>query len=599
MSELLVSVSVENYPPYSAQVVDAMSVCGADFQALMQRYQELYAMMEETGSIELQPYLDQIASLQGQITTLIASHQAAIAQLNEAHDQVLADLNASHQAAIAALEGQVSGLEGVIAQLNAEHAQAVADLNATHDLAVASLNSQISELEYSIDQMAIAFQSYLDQISGESQTDLADILSSKEMIRDAIIAKGVDVAEDATLGSYAARISEIDPPEPGYTSPADWPDISNVAANSIKIIFCDYTSLGVGFTVWATGQYQVDWGDGSTPTTHNSGSRAEHVYVKGAGAPCSRGYTTFVCTITSIGNITGFRNDRHSSVSVSGTVFPALGVALNTPYLETFNNAFEYFAIGAMLEFVEFIGSTPYLTSAGSACKSCISLRRFVFPLEAPLLSNIDSMFFYACNLREVVYPESLPSVTTLNMIHRANHSIKIVELPASMGSLASMNQAFVDCHSLEELTLPGNAPLLNDMRNFVQNCYRLRVINNIGISHADAQISYNDAFSNTRNLQDVVITDKVSAIAFNSSDGNMKSALRSIRLTNQGSLFGVNSTVNISRTLLNADALVRLFEDLPSLSGKTINISECAGTPFLTAEQRGIITAKGWTIIG
>jgi len=70
-----------------------------------------------------------------------------------------------------------------------------------------------------------------------------------------------------------------------------------------------------------------------------------------------------------------------------------------------------------------------------------------------------------------------------------------------------------------------------------------------------------------------------------------------SIRLTNPGSTFtGSSPQINISYTSLNAAALDLLFGDLPTLTGKYINITGCPGASTCT---RSIATAKGWSITG
>ena len=73
-----------------------------------------------------------------------------------------------------------------------------------------------------------------------------------------------------------------------------------------------------------------------------------------------------------------------------------------------------------------------------------------------------------------------------------------------------------------------------------------------------------------------------------------------SIRLTNPDSTFtGSSPQVNVSYTSLDATALENLFTDLPTLTGKTINITGCVGAASLTTTQREIATNKGWTIVG
>jgi hypothetical protein len=50
---------------------------------------------------------------------------------------------------------------------------------------------------------------------------------------------------------------------------------------------------------------------------------------------------------------------------------------------------------------------------------------------------------------------------------------------------------------------------------------------------------------------------------------------------------------------MLGTGSLVDVFNDLPTLTGKTINITGASGAASLTAGQRAIATGKGWTITG
>ena len=87
-----------------------------------------------------------------------------------------------------------------------------------------------------------------------------------------------------------------------------------------------------------------------------------------------------------------------------------------------------------------------------------------------------------------------------------------------------------------------------------------------------------------------------LSKIAINGASGKLLKCT-SIRLTNSGSTFtGSSPQVNVSYTSLDVVALNLLFGDLPTLVGKTINITGCPGAATCT---RTIATAKGWTVTG
>ena len=76
---------------------------------------------------------------------------------------------------------------------------------------------------------------------------------------------------------------------------------------------------------------------------------------------------------------------------------------------------------------------------------------------------------------------------------------------------------------------------------------------------------------------------------------------LNSLRLRNNGTgqYAGTSPQINISYTSLGQAALVQVFNDLPTVTSKTINITGASGAAALTAPERAIATGKGWTITG
>lgn len=61
-----------------------------------------------------------------------------------------------------------------------------------------------------------------------------------------------------------------------------------------------------------------------------------------------------------------------------------------------------------------------------------------------------------------------------------------------------------------------------------------------------------------------------------------------------------ITPQINVSYTGLDVNALVKLFNSLPTVTnGQTINIEGCSGTNNLTLEQIAIATNKGWNVYG
>jgi hypothetical protein len=81
---------------------------------------------------------------------------------------------------------------------------------------------------------------------------------------------------------------------------------------------------------------------------------------------------------------------------------------------------------------------------------------------------------------------------------------------------------------------------------------------------------------------------------------GNL-TKLTSLRLRNNGAgqYAGVSPQIDIRYNGLGQAALVQVFNDLPTIVSKTINITDNPGAALLTAPERLIATGKGWTIVG
>ena len=545
-----------------------------------------------------------ITSLNGQISVLeseVSSLEGQIVTLNgeisilQGEKSILEGQVASLQGDVSLLEAEVLSLEGQITTLNQEHQDAITDLNNAHQLVVDGLDAEISQLESEATQVVIAFQGYLDQISGEEHTNLPDVLESKSLIRGAIIGKGVDVVETATLRSYADRIAEIQGPDPGYAPPSDWPDISDVANDEIKMIVCDLFPVPIAFKVWGSASYTVDWGDGATEN-YGSGLRAEHLYTKGAGMPCSRGYTTFVVTVSSQGIMNQFRVEGDQPTEL---VTNLLGVKIGTETLTSLKEGLRYFCRNPLLEFVILPDSMPVLTDLVGFCQFSPSLRKLVLPLNMPKLMFANSLAAHCQSLYEIRLPTYMPSVQTLQEVFSTNMSIREIILPELMPQLSNMRKAFYDCRALERVVLPSVAPITDCLEAFT-SCYSLAEIVNIEAERVvGAGVNFVNAFSGCRSLKNIIIADPIDALDAKGWTWLTRTSLVSIRFLNTNSTFSLASTISFAYTSLSRESLVTLFGDLPSVSGKNIGLTECEGAKYLTASDKLIITSKGWTIIG
>lgn len=129
---------------------------------------------------------------------------------------------------------------------------------------------------------------------------------------------------------------------------------------------------------------------------------------------------------------------------------------------------------------------------------------------------------------------------------------------------------AFSSCTSLEELPKRINYASAKYMSNYLTNANSLK----------------NAIF-------DVSSATGLKAIGcFNIAN------LKGLRVSNQAPFDSWSPQIDIRNTGMERQALVQLFNDLPTVSsGQIINITGCTGVADLTADDRAIATNKGWTI--
>ena len=153
-------------------------------------------------------------------------------------------------------------------------------------------------------------------------------------------------------------------------------------------------------------------------------------------------------------------------------------------------------------------------------------------------------------------------------------------------------------CSSLSSLTLPTSWGNVTNTSNMLSYCYSLRILN--GIEFLGSQTVQSDFTDILRDVQALTGTITIGSLLtkigiYGASGHNL--LCTGIRLTNSGSTFtGSSPQVNVSYTNLDATALNQLFTDLPTLTGKTINITGSTGAGTC---DKSIATAKGWTVTG
>ena len=412
-----------------------------------------------------------------------------------------------------------------------------------------------------------------------------------------------------------------------WAEPLDWIDINTVADNEILLLVTE--GSGVGFTVkvgTGTGTFSIDWGDGTVQTglTGNGTTVFGHQHTTG-GTPCSGGYDVWKVRIYGAsGNITGWKTARHTyktgtqacpilSVNIGAANITDLSYALNIdtsvvyPLLKKIKiasfaactTAFAFCANRTGLRSVTLPASWEALTNIGDMFGGCTALEHVTLPASWGYVTNASQLFQDCANLKDITLPTSWGAMTSISNMFLGCKSLRSVTLPASWGGITYASMMFTGCEGLTSITLPAAFGAAMDTANsmFSQN-NNLKTITNLNYLGSNtvqcnmASVLYNSTFVQ----QAVVIGSLLSSVGVKGWSGTV-SPITSIRLTNAGSLFeGAAYQVDVSYTSLNAAAINLLFGDLPTLVGKTINITGCPGAATCT---RSIATAKGWTVTG
>jgi surface protein len=448
-----------------------------------------------------------------------------------------------------------------------------------------------------------------------------------------------------------------------YTRPSDWLTMPTVASSAQTFVglfaVSNHDSNYVALRVTGTGNYQVNWGDG-TVTTHASTALAEYLYTYSAiseSTISTKGYKQVFITVTPVtGNITGLNtNVAHSTQSISKKV-TWLEYLINLPNLTSLSIAPTGFNpkpswlekvtishLGSLtslsgtfssisgLKAVNITASTTGITNTSYMFASCISL----ISVNLFNTSNVNNavQMFYGCSSLEQVPNFNLSKVTTAISMFDSCTNLKSV--PAlDMRLTTDFSAMFTACSNLTEIPLIDTRSGIN-FTNFASGCGKLKTVANLDMSKATIGTS---AFFNCYSL------DNLPAITVGAASSNLTSFLnncymmknvgnidvsKAITFTNfftgnyslrtlpplnlnsgttlttmvspvmaRAPFTNVRASLSLANKNLGRAMIVEVFNGLASgVTSKTITVSANPGYLSLTGAERLIATAKGWTI--
>lgn len=406
-----------------------------------------------------------------------------------------------------------------------------------------------------------------------------------------------------TAVSLVSNVLEIEVPTgapAGWQRPADWLAMPTVDPTDDTFVGLHAVHpSGQNFVAFRfqtdTGDYQVDWGDG-TVTTHASNTNAEHEYDYATYDPTdstlsSRGYKQAMIVVTPVSGVLTTCNFQQRFTTV-----PGQNLAYATGFLDCIlsmpnaNTGSSIIFGGAQVahRYVERvqvldIGSC---TSFSETFRNCSSLQEVSLPDTSGVLgqsrmfsdclslqivplfdtSGIGSFFDFFINcvsLQEVPLYDTSNATSFLRMLRRCE-SLQSVPL-FDTSNATDMREMFRDCQSLQTVPLFDTSNVTN-MSNMLNGCLSIQEIPAFDTSNVTANFVGFAISCNSLNRTDIVFT----------------------------------TTIDIRFCQLSRDEIVNIFNNLLDRSATTsenIRIQGNWGVPALTPADIAIATNKNWTV--
>lgn len=346
-----------------------------------------------------------------------------------------------------------------------------------------------------------------------------------------------------------------------WERPSDWLDMPNLVQGDSKITMLVeiYEANSNYLVLRFTGDYSVNWGDGTADTNHTSNTNGEHEFLW-ANAPSSSvnsyGNRQVIVTITpQVGStLTGmvrplspyyasgdggyrYGTSNVKSLKIASTTitllssacyqwrgleeFEYVGTNIVTDYTNTFttctmlkkiialdcssgtNFSSCFSSCGALIDIPAL--DTSNATVLTSMFATCISLK-YIEPLDLSSCTNITSAFSN-CKVLENFPCKNMNLVTN---IQQAFTSTAIKRVDIAIPNLANAYTSFDGCSKLEILNLTTNAGTLTNTGYMFRSCKSLKYIKPFDTSNVT---SFRNMFQSITTMKDFNWIDVSSAV--------------------------------------------------------------------------------------
>jgi surface protein len=308
-----------------------------------------------------------------------------------------------------------------------------------------------------------------------------------------------------------------------------------------------------------SGNYQVDWGDG-TVSTVTAGVAAQHQYnystLSSPLDPFGNKMAVVKITPQSGAHLTSVNfTTRHSTLTQSG--------ALDVPWLNI--------SVGG--------ASIATLKVGGGSTVNLGSLQ--LFTLVDHALTSLAN-FFQNCYALASVPLFNTASVTNMSGMFNACYALQSVPL-FNTASVTDMSSMFQNCYALQSVPLFNTASVTN-MSNMFVACYALQ---SVPLFNTASVTNMSQMFAVCYALQSVPLFNTASVTNMDYMFLNCY-ALASVLMA------PIKVSISFAKCSLSASDLNAIFGNLATVSGKTITITGNYGAATCDTT---IATGKGWTV--
>jgi hypothetical protein len=404
-----------------------------------------------------------------------------------------------------------------------------------------------------------------------------------------------------------------------WTRPADWLPMSVVAGT--QKVQC-LLAIGADTSVEAnrvmsfavSGNYTVDWGDGTAPQNFAANAVAQHLYNPAnlSGSLTSEGFYQALMTVTPQGaanlTIINFSNVYYATKTWRS---PVLEIVVGHSGLTGLTLG----GVTPLLRRVEF--KQPFTpTTPANLFLNCYNLREVVGEI---IFSSITATaVFSGCTLVSKFPKLTFTQTANINVAQFFLSCPTLVEPPlfnAPAGSIVTWTSTYSGCTSMRRLPAGFTVQGATTISGLFTNCSSMTTFPQLDTAVCT---SMTNAFNGCATLRTVSFTSTAAAQNVSSMFLNCFSLESVVNLD----FSAVNSAANIASFVAGCYRLCQLkflagkgpawtwtligqidvagindiYTQLPVVSGQTITVTNVAGT---LTDDPTIATAKGWTVTG